>query len=349
MKKTLFVSALLFAWAVLSPGAQEGVTDTGAGRDFMSDVSLLNAGDLGSYSKLFLNGNGSSMSSKYLRTAPREDLLRVSALEGDNTSVDTPLEIALLSTCAGVVDIRPVMPPEVEAILPKNDPRLSDLKLGAAVYMDMQAAKFLGSDPAPHAVALKFITDRGRVTEADIKKFMEQGIAAAVDAEFNKVSFLLENSRTNPVRSHNAVLTRNQQNGQYMLSYEGAYTTNGHQEITEPTLDALLAEMGRRKTDFDQIGINQVREKAALIPAVVIAEAGTTDAILGTTKNILTNFYLNPTTATYNNITALDVTYQRNYERFVSDKFFELTRDAFTNTLYALNLTLAQRVHDDRW
>ncbi|GBR76075.1 hypothetical protein NO2_0683, partial [Candidatus Termititenax persephonae] len=87
----------------------------------------------------------------------------------------------MLSTCAGVVDIRPV---EADAILPKNNPKLTDMKLGAVAYMDMQAARFLGSDPAPHAAALKFITDRGNVSEADIKKFMAQGIAAAVDAEF---------------------------------------------------------------------------------------------------------------------------------------------------------------------
>jgi hypothetical protein len=69
-------------------------------------------------------------------------------------------------------------------------------------------------------------------------------------------------------------LTYNQQNAQYTLSYEGAYTTNGHQEITKPTLDALLVEMGRRKTDFDQTGINQAHTQAALIPAV--SQAGKT-------------------------------------------------------------------------
>jgi hypothetical protein len=159
-------------------------------------------------------------------------------------------------------------------MLPAGDPALIDLQLGRAAYMDMQTAKFLGGGSAPHAAALKFITGRGRVTEADIQGFVRQGIAAAVDAEFGKVSFLLENSRTNPVKDHKAVLTYNQQNGEYTLSYEGAYTTNGHQEITKPTLDALLIEMGRRRTDFDQTGINQARAQAALIPAV--SQAGKT-------------------------------------------------------------------------
>jgi hypothetical protein len=72
----------------------------------------------------------------------------------------TPLEIALLSTCAGVVDVRPV---EAKNILPVNDLRTVDLKLGAVAYMDMQVAKFLGGDLSPHMAALKFITDRDSI------------------------------------------------------------------------------------------------------------------------------------------------------------------------------------------
>jgi hypothetical protein len=77
-------------------------------------------------------------------------------------------------------------------MLPAGDPALIDLQLGRAAYMDMQMAKFLGGDSAPHAAALQFITGRGRVTEADIKDFVRQGIAAVVDAEFNKTIFLMD-------------------------------------------------------------------------------------------------------------------------------------------------------------
>ncbi|MDR2428603.1 MAG: hypothetical protein LBD62_02225, partial [Candidatus Margulisbacteria bacterium] len=205
-----------------------------------------------------------------------------------------------------------------------------------------QAAKFLGSDSAPYATALKFITDRGRVTEANIKDFVKQGIAAAVDAEFNKISFLLENSRTNPVRDHKAVLTYNQQNGQYTLSYEGAYTTNGHQEITASTLDALLAEMGRRKTDFDQTGINQVREQAALIPATRLNNKAISDI-----TDILVNLYTHPTNpVAYDMVKAVYSLYQNLESRSGNDVFKKIAT-AYDLTLYTLNVELEKKVVQD--
>jgi hypothetical protein len=53
------------------------------------------------------------------------------------------LEIALLSTCAGVVDIRPV-----EAVNMLGNAKQADLKLGAAVYQEMQVLRFLGDTAA---------------------------------------------------------------------------------------------------------------------------------------------------------------------------------------------------------
>jgi hypothetical protein len=168
--------ALLLTLAALVPlAAQSG----------SSGAALLNVGE---YSKLFLNNNG-LLSRTYIRAANEDDLNKFSALDEDREVIDTPLEIALLSTCAGVIDIRP---PEADAILPKNNPRLADTKLGAAAYMEMQAATFLGGDSAPYAAALRFITGRGRVTEADIKGFVRQGIAAEVDKQF-KNTLLLPN------------------------------------------------------------------------------------------------------------------------------------------------------------
>jgi hypothetical protein len=148
-------------------------------------------------------------------------------------------------------------------MLPAGDARQADLKLGAAAYMDMQAAKFLGSDPAPHAAALKFITDRGRVTEADIKKFMTQGIAAVVNQEFNKIKFSLRNTSS----SHTAILAFNTETKRYTLSYSGYYTRNETRELSAPTLDALLIEMRKNKTDFDETGVQSVRNHAALMPS----------------------------------------------------------------------------------
>jgi hypothetical protein len=64
----------------------------------MADAGLLN---VNAYSSLFLNGGG-RLDTKYSRAVSREDRALVSALCGDEVAIDTPLEIALLSTCAGV-------------------------------------------------------------------------------------------------------------------------------------------------------------------------------------------------------------------------------------------------------
>jgi hypothetical protein len=166
MRKLCITAALLAACAV-SLAAQEV---PGA-----SVSTLLNVGN---YSKLFLNAGG-ILARKYDEATTDEDYERIATLAGNTSSVDTPLEIALLSTSTGVINIRPV-----EAVEMIGSVREADLKLGAAAYMDMQAAKFLGSDPAPYAAALKFITDRSRVTEADINNFMVQGISTEVDKQF---------------------------------------------------------------------------------------------------------------------------------------------------------------------
>jgi len=282
-------------------------------------VSLLN---VKRYSSYFLNGGG-RLDSKYLRTAPREEVLEIASFEGNDKSIDTPLEIALLSYSAGVVNVRPV---EADTILPADNPRLSGLKLGAAVYKELAELRFLApSDTAAigrYDGMLKFIQDRAStssapITRAEIEAYYRNGIrglvAEAVDEQFNKVSFRLANSDAHASLSHTAVLTRNPQNGHYILSYGGAYTNNETREITKPTLDALLAEMSSRKTDFDQTGINQVRAQAALIPAV--SHAGKMEAeptILFT--EILTGFYTASTLAEseryYKAIQGLYVRYQ---------------------------------------
>jgi hypothetical protein len=167
MKKVFVLIMCVTAW-----GAALFAQSGGA------EVGLLNVGN---YSKLFLNGGGKPNSRKYFKNVSEEEYIKAAAFGGDTTSVDTSLEIAVLSSCAGAIDVRPV-----EAVKMLGTAREADLKLGAAVYMEMQAAKFLGNDPAPCAAVLKFITDRGRVTEANIKDFVKQGIAAAVKTEFSK-------------------------------------------------------------------------------------------------------------------------------------------------------------------
>jgi hypothetical protein len=155
--------ALLLTLAALVPLAAQEAPDTGT----FSDVSLL---DTRTYSGYFGFRNGDiNPDSDYILNAPRAERVNVwSNVGGKDKTIDTPLELALFSYyAASRIDIRPI---EAKEVLPANNPKLADLKLGTATYMDMQVARFTGSDPAPCAAALKFITDRGNVSEADIKK-----------------------------------------------------------------------------------------------------------------------------------------------------------------------------------
>jgi hypothetical protein len=167
MKKTLLVS-VLFCAAVFLP-AQEG-------------AGLL---DVNKYFSYFPVRQGEDISDNdYVWESADDDYERFAGISGSAYEIDSPLEFALLSYYSQpVVNIRPI---EAKNILPANNPGLADLKLGAAVYMDLQVARFTGSAPAPYAAALKFITDRGNVTEADIKKFMRDGIRSALTAEMSK-------------------------------------------------------------------------------------------------------------------------------------------------------------------
>jgi hypothetical protein len=118
--------------------------------------------------------------------ATSEDYNKFAVLSGDNEIVDTPLEIALLSTCAGVIDVRP---PEADAILPANNPRLSGLKLGSAVLKELTELRFL--DPSAAAAIgryegiLTFISGKNGVSKAEIEDYLKQGIAAEFDRQFS--------------------------------------------------------------------------------------------------------------------------------------------------------------------
>jgi hypothetical protein len=227
----------------------------------------------------------------------------------------------------------------------------ADLKLGAAVYQEMQVLRFLGDTAAAgrHEAILQFITGRGNVSRAEIEAYLRGGIAAVVDAEFNKTTFSLRNAQTNPVRSHNAVLARNPKTGEYTISYWGAYTSNGTGEITESTLDTLLAAMGRNKTEFDQTGIAQVRAEAANIPAVFLA--GTGKDPRPDLAAIITAFYLNPTNQTaYGAVRDVNVYYDfagGTSNNPATRAMYENIGAAYINTLTALSPELKQRVIND--
>jgi len=229
---------------------------------FGQNDTMLN---LNKYASYFLNNSG-RIDRQYRSAANSEVYDRIAALGGDEHSLDTSLEIALLSNTVGVVNISPV---EANEML--GTPRQAALKLGAAVLMEIQILRFLGNTRAVglHETELKFITDRGNVTRAEVEAFYRSNIrfliSEIVDEEFGKVSFRID--------WHNATLTRNQQNGSLTLSYGGVNTNNETRFVTANSLEALLSAMrnGANRADFTSADLDTVRTQAARIPAVLIS------------------------------------------------------------------------------
>jgi hypothetical protein len=352
MKKTIAVAVFLFAAA----GAVFGQT--------VSDTALLNTR---SYAEIFGFQNGQvNISSNYIWSASDEEIDKFGALNIDpktakagDTRVltDIPLEFALLSYYSpALIKIRPV---QADTILPANNPKLADLKLGAALYQDIQVLRFLADTNAVgrYEGMLKFITDRKNVTRTEIEECYRDGIrgliAGIVDEEFNKISFILKNLSAD--RTYNTGLTRNPQTGEYTLSYERPEIQNSYKTLTAQTLDALVAAMRNGRTnnqpDFVQSDINTVQEQAKLIPAVVYADwkqkgaAGGVDALALITET-LTNFYLNPTAETYNMVRGI---YSRLYimETVERDNFASIVNSAYIHVLSSLNSGLSSKVVDE--
>jgi hypothetical protein len=291
------------------------------------------------YSSYFLDKKSGEFDINYeLASSDYDYYDKVAALGNNDTLVDTPLEIALLSYSAGVVDIRPV---QAAHELPANNPKLAGLKLGAAVYQEIQILRFLGNTAAVglHEGELKFITDKGNVTRAEVEAYYRNGIrsliADAVNVEFNKISFRIDR--------HNATLTRNSQNGQYILNYGGVNTNNETRTITANSLEALSSEIrnGRNKNDFTSADLDTVRSQAALIPAVVLNKQA-----LDEITEILTKFYTSPGQSTYNYVRDIYILYE---ETWIASKnqLFSNIAIAYNNALYDLNQALAAKVVAD--
>ena len=283
-----------------------------------------------------------SIDGRYGRAIDDDDWNRFSALGGRLDEIDTGLEAILaLYYSAGVTAIQPI---EAERILPHN--KMSELKLGAAVFQEIQILRFLGNTAAVsrHEGVLKFITDRKNVTRAEIEKYYRDGIRSLVsdivDEEFGKISFKLDTGRA---ISYNAVLMRNPSDGQFILSYGGVETNGETRTVTGNSADALSREMrdGKNKADFTQLSIDQIRAQAALIPAVALS-----DAALDEVKNILTAFYTNPSNKTYDAVKEMYVLFERNWAQS-GKQVFEKARTSCGITLSALNAGLAQKVFTD--
>jgi hypothetical protein len=235
-------------------------------------------------------------------------------------------------------------PDKFEVGKPKN----TVMSFCMPLYMEILVNRFLGKSDvvAKYENWLKTVSDKNKVTRQEIEAFYRDNvralIAGVVDEEFNKISFNLRNSDTFSIaRGHNAVLTRNPQNGQYKLSYGGAYTNEEIREITKPTLNALLDEMGRRDKDFDKTGIEVVKAQAALIPAAALSDAALTEI-----TNILTRFYTEPNQSTY---TAVVETYSVMRQALLNTQNNKYTHVAngYANMLSVLNEGFAQKVFTD--
>ncbi|MDR1862602.1 MAG: hypothetical protein LBQ67_01650, partial [Treponema sp.] len=133
----------------------------------------------------------------------------------------------------------------------------------------------------------------------------------------------------------------------YTLNYGGAYTNNETKQLAAASLDALLAEMRKARTDFDETGIQSVRAQAALIPSYVYAEwqrLGSADA-LAVIKGTLTNFYTSPTQNNYNAILEIAARYVLRARD--EDNFASIAHKSFMNTLRNLNQVLSSSVFQD--
>jgi hypothetical protein len=167
--------ALFLALAALAPLAAQNGGSGAALLNVGAYVSSLGAGKI--------SDGRTIVPVKYEDPLSDEEYYSVAKLGGNPEGIDTDYE-ALLATYyfQKAANIRP---PEAVRELPVNN-RTSELRISTAAYMDMRVARFTGSDAAPYAAALKFITDRSKVSEADIKKFMSDGIRSALVAEMSK-------------------------------------------------------------------------------------------------------------------------------------------------------------------
>jgi hypothetical protein len=190
---------------------------------------------------------------------------------------------------------------------------------------------------------LSFITGRGNATRAEIETYYRNGIrgliAGIVDEEFNEIRFSFENSAR--TMGYNAVLTRNLQTGQYVLSYERPSIQNSRAELSDTSLVALLAKMRANTNDFDRACVNTVRAQAALIPAVALS-----DAALAEITNIITRFYTEPNQSTYTAVVEAYSIIRQVLLNTQNNKYTHAT-NSYVNTLAVLNIDLANRAAVD--
>ena len=221
----------------------------------------------------------------------------------------------------------------------------ADMWFCGALYMEIVINRFLGNSDAVtrNENWLRTVIDNNNVTRAEVEAFYRNGIRGiisdTVDEEFNRVSFLLEGS---PNGSYNAILTRNPQTGQYILSYEGYFDRiRQTKTLSASSLDALSSAMRNNTADFNQATVNAVQAQARLIPAVALS-----DAALNEVKTIMTNFFISPNADTFNAVREVYSLYT-NARLETGRAIYEQARLNCIAILTGFNEGLARRVVDD--
>jgi len=219
----------------------------------------------------------------------------------------------------------------------------SDMWFLGAMYMEIAVNRFLGKSDVvtKYENWLKTVSDKNKVTRQEIEAFFRDNvralIAGVVDEEFNKVSFLMGS----PTGGYNAVLTRNPQNGQHILSYEGYF--NGDKQtktLTVASLEALSSEMSRRPTEFSQSSVNELKAQAKLIPAVVDPNK------VDKAKQVISDFYVNPTRVTFAEVWELFARFP--YEFGGGEAKGKAAEAAMYRTIIALNPALGPVLLDPK-
>ena len=227
-----------------------------------------------------------------------------------------------------------------------NSPNVtSSMWLLGLVHMEIVINRFLGNtnNVTRYENLLRTLCIDTNVTRAEVETFYRNGIlglvSQIVDEEFNKVSFMID-------RNYNAILTRNPQNGHYILWYEGV--RNVTKELTSQTLELLSSAMSR-SGDFSNTAFDTVRAQAQLIPAVSNIGRQTTEPTVLLT-NILTGLYTAETTAQrehfYRALIGLHIRYQQIINTGESARAAPATR-SLIRALVELSPELSSRFGSD--
>ncbi|GAB6391195.1 MAG: hypothetical protein MdMp014T_0568 [Treponematales bacterium] len=312
-----------------------------------AEVSSRNLPGIGNYVGLFHNGGVAGagkvrVDAKYFTDRDSEIYKTTAALEEGSKYPNTALGFAIASYFTSTVNIRPV---EAANMLPANS-KASEVKLAAATAMALAEVRFLDGQNRDcigrYEGMLQFIKDAaakaGRpLADSDINAALAAAIGAAVDGEFGKISFFIENIIGNQARSYDGVLTLNA--GKYILSYGNSRHIT--KELSAQTVDALLVAMSQ-SGDFSKDAIAAVRAQAALIPAVVAEKANSRSVVL--VKDALVKFYGNPSQANYNLVKNMYDDFCRTEQVSGHSTATTAARESFANVLKSLSQDLYRKI-----